>query len=47
MQVLGYNGAQKISALLQARGVKLAFIVDEGNFILDGFIPHLKKPFAM
>uniref|UniRef100_A0A8C0T2U5 N-fatty-acyl-amino acid synthase/hydrolase PM20D1 n=1 Tax=Canis lupus familiaris TaxID=9615 RepID=A0A8C0T2U5_CANLF len=46
-EVSGQNGAQKISALLQARGVKLAFIVDEGNFILDGFIPYLKKPFAI
>ncbi|XP_047561369.1 N-fatty-acyl-amino acid synthase/hydrolase PM20D1 [Lutra lutra] len=46
-EVSGHNGAQKISALLQARGVKLAFIVDEGDFILDGFIPYLKKPFAM
>uniref|UniRef100_A0A2K5SE21 Peptidase M20 domain containing 1 n=1 Tax=Cebus imitator TaxID=2715852 RepID=A0A2K5SE21_CEBIM len=40
-------GAQKISALLQSRGVQLAFIVDEGSFIFDGFIPDLKNPFAM
>ncbi|XP_044904616.1 N-fatty-acyl-amino acid synthase/hydrolase PM20D1 isoform X3 [Felis catus] len=46
-EISGHNGAQKISALLQARGVQLAFIVDEGNFILDGFIPNLKKPFAI
>ncbi|XP_045312182.1 N-fatty-acyl-amino acid synthase/hydrolase PM20D1 isoform X2 [Leopardus geoffroyi] len=46
-EISGHNGAQKISALLQARGVKLAFTVDEGNFILDGFIPNLKKPFAI
>ncbi|XP_069897763.1 N-fatty-acyl-amino acid synthase/hydrolase PM20D1 isoform X2 [Dipodomys merriami] len=46
-EVSGMNGALKISALLQARGVKLAFLVDEGSFILDGFIPSLKKPFAM
>ncbi|XP_036129026.1 N-fatty-acyl-amino acid synthase/hydrolase PM20D1 [Molossus molossus] len=46
-EVSGANGAQKISALLQARGVQLAFIVDEGSFILDGFIPSLNKPFAM
>ncbi|XP_031294564.2 N-fatty-acyl-amino acid synthase/hydrolase PM20D1 isoform X1 [Camelus dromedarius] len=46
-EVSGVNGAQKISALLQARGIQLAFIVDEGSFILDGFIPNLKKPFAM
>lgn len=46
-EVSGEHGAQKISALLQARGVQLAFIVDEGSFILDGFISSLKKPFAM
>ncbi|XP_070330691.1 N-fatty-acyl-amino acid synthase/hydrolase PM20D1 isoform X1 [Odocoileus virginianus] len=46
-EVSGINGAQKISALLQARGVQLAFLVDEGSFILDGFFPNLKKPFAM
>lgn len=46
-EVSGAHGAQKISALLQARGVQLAFIVDEGSFILDGFIPSLKKPLAM
>ncbi|KAM5201947.1 N-fatty-acyl-amino acid synthase/hydrolase PM20D1 isoform 3-T3 [Hipposideros larvatus] len=46
-EVSGENGAQKISALLQARGTQLAFIVDECGFILDGFIPNLKKPFAI
>ncbi|XP_067585318.1 N-fatty-acyl-amino acid synthase/hydrolase PM20D1 [Pseudorca crassidens] len=46
-EVSGVKGAQKISALLQARGIQLAFIVDEGSFILDGFIPNLQKPFAM
>ncbi|XP_054418974.1 N-fatty-acyl-amino acid synthase/hydrolase PM20D1 isoform X3 [Pteronotus mesoamericanus] len=46
-EVSGTNGAQKISALLQARGVQLAFIVDECGFILDGFIPSITKPFAL
>ncbi|CAK6439721.1 unnamed protein product [Pipistrellus nathusii] len=46
-EVSGAHGAQKISALLQARGVQVAFVVDEGSFIMDGFIPSLKKPFAM
>ncbi|XP_029789030.1 N-fatty-acyl-amino acid synthase/hydrolase PM20D1 [Suricata suricatta] len=46
-EVSGHNGTQKISALLQARGVQLAFIVDEGGYILDGIIPNLQKPFAM
>ncbi|XP_004578993.2 N-fatty-acyl-amino acid synthase/hydrolase PM20D1 isoform X1 [Ochotona princeps] len=46
-EVSGLNGAQKIATLLQARGVQLAFIVDEGSFVLDGFLPSLKTPFAM
>ncbi|NP_001344407.1 N-fatty-acyl-amino acid synthase/hydrolase PM20D1 precursor [Mus musculus] len=46
-EVSGEKGAQKISALLQARGVQLAFLVDEGSFILEGFIPNLEKPVAM
>ncbi|XP_045039385.2 N-fatty-acyl-amino acid synthase/hydrolase PM20D1 isoform X2 [Desmodus rotundus] len=47
VMVSGAGGAQKISALLQERGVQLAFIVDEGGFILDGFIPSFTKPVAM
>lgn len=47
LQVSGTKGAQQISALLQTRGVQLAFLVDEGSFILEDFIPNLKKPFAM
>ncbi|KAM6165345.1 N-fatty-acyl-amino acid synthase/hydrolase PM20D1 [Erethizon dorsatum] len=46
-EVSGTNGAQKISALLQARGVQVAFVVDEGSAIVSEFIPYLKKPFAM
>ncbi|XP_015996306.2 N-fatty-acyl-amino acid synthase/hydrolase PM20D1 isoform X3 [Rousettus aegyptiacus] len=46
-EVLGTYGAEKMSALLQARGVQLAFLVDEGAFIIDDFISSLKKPFAM
>ncbi|XP_050619715.1 N-fatty-acyl-amino acid synthase/hydrolase PM20D1 [Macaca thibetana thibetana] len=41
------TGAQKVSALLQSRGVQLAFVVDEGGFILDDFIPDFKKPIAL
>ncbi|XP_011371269.1 N-fatty-acyl-amino acid synthase/hydrolase PM20D1 [Pteropus vampyrus] len=46
-EVSGTDGAKKISALLQARGVQLVFLVDEGSFILDNFFSSLKKPFAM
>ncbi|GAB1285409.1 N-fatty-acyl-amino acid synthase/hydrolase PM20D1 [Apodemus speciosus] len=46
-EVSGTKGARNISALLQARGVQLAFLVDEGSFILEDFIPNLSKPVAM
>ncbi|XP_028925763.1 N-fatty-acyl-amino acid synthase/hydrolase PM20D1 isoform X2 [Ornithorhynchus anatinus] len=45
-EVSGKRGAVQISSLLQSRGVTLAFIVDEGSFILDGFIPNLQGPIA-
>jgi carboxypeptidase PM20D1 len=46
-EVSGTRGALKISELLQARGIQVAFLVDECSFIFDGFIPNLKKPCAM
>ncbi|XP_034368595.1 N-fatty-acyl-amino acid synthase/hydrolase PM20D1 [Arvicanthis niloticus] len=46
-EVFGTKGAQQMAAVLQARGVQLAFLVDEGSFILEDFIPNLKKPVAM
>ncbi|CAO2636839.1 N-fatty-acyl-amino acid synthase/hydrolase PM20D1 [Lemmus lemmus] len=46
-EVSGTKGAQKISALLQARGIRLAFLVDEGSFIVEDLFPNLKKPLAM
>ncbi|ELW47741.1 putative carboxypeptidase PM20D1 [Tupaia chinensis] len=46
-EVSGLKGAKKISALLQSRGVQLAFIVDEGGYIFSGLIPGIQKPVAM
>ncbi|KFP49111.1 putative carboxypeptidase PM20D1, partial [Cathartes aura] len=46
-EVFGRNGAMKIAALLEARGVKLSFLLDEGSAILDGIIAGLKKPVAV
>ncbi|KAM9217269.1 N-fatty-acyl-amino acid synthase/hydrolase PM20D1 [Leptosomus discolor] len=46
-EVLGRQGAMKIAALLEARGVKLSFLLDEGSAILDGIIAGVKKPVAV
>ena len=46
-EVGGYRGARQIAALLQSRGVKLDFVVDEGLLITDGVIPGLKAPAAL
>ncbi|XP_043819640.1 N-fatty-acyl-amino acid synthase/hydrolase PM20D1 [Dromiciops gliroides] len=46
-EVSGKNGAQKIAALLESRGVRLSFIIDEGGYIMDGFIPGVEKPIAV
>ncbi|NXN07429.1 P20D1 hydrolase, partial [Indicator maculatus] len=46
-EVSGWKGAMKIAALLEARGVKLSFLLDEGSGILDGIIAGVQKPVAM
>ncbi|KAI1231038.1 hypothetical protein IHE44_0008483 [Lamprotornis superbus] len=46
-EVSGLKGARKIAALLEARGVKLSFLLDEGSAVLDGIIAGVKKPVAM
>ncbi|XP_073175982.1 N-fatty-acyl-amino acid synthase/hydrolase PM20D1 isoform X2 [Lepidochelys kempii] len=46
-EVSGRKGAMKIAALLEARGVKLSFLLDEGSVILDGFLEGIKKPVAV
>lgn len=43
----GWKGAVKIAALLEARGVKLSFLLDEGSAILDGIIAGVNKPVAV
>ncbi|NXH18383.1 P20D1 hydrolase, partial [Bucco capensis] len=46
-EVSGWNGAMKIAALLEGRGVKLSFLLDEGSAILDGIIAGVEKPVAL
>lgn len=46
-QVSGWKGAKKIAALLEARGVKLSFLLDEGSAVLEGIIAGVEKPVAV
>ncbi|XP_053943326.1 N-fatty-acyl-amino acid synthase/hydrolase PM20D1 [Cuculus canorus] len=46
-EVSGQKGAMRIAALLEARGVKLSFLLDEGSAILDGIIAGVNKPVAV
>lgn len=46
-EVGGKEGAGAISAALQARGVSLSFLVDEGMPIVDGMIPGIQQPVAL
>ncbi|XP_054032412.1 N-fatty-acyl-amino acid synthase/hydrolase PM20D1 [Dryobates pubescens] len=46
-EVSGWKGAMKMAALLEARGVKLSFLLDEGSGILDGIIAGVQKPVAL
>ena len=43
----GENGARRIAELLQSRGVKLAFVLDEGLLITDGVLRGLDKRAAL
>jgi carboxypeptidase PM20D1 len=46
-EVGGERGARKIADLLKARGVKLAFAIDEGLLITEGILAGLDKPAAL
>lgn len=46
-EVSGTRGAQAIAALLQSRGVKLDFVLDEGLLITEGILKGLDQPMAL
>ena len=46
-EIGGQRGAARIAALLEERGVRLAFALDEGLLITEGIIPGLSKPAAL
>ena len=45
-EIGGENGAGKIADLLEERGVKLAFTLDEGMVIVQGMMPGVEEPIA-
>jgi carboxypeptidase PM20D1 len=46
-EVSGLRGAQQIAKLLEARKVKLDFVIDEGLFIANSLMPGVKQPVAL
>ena len=46
-EVGGHRGAREIAKLLQARSVKLDFVIDEGLLITEGIMPGLAPPAAL
>lgn len=46
-EVGGQRGALEIARLLQSRGIRLDFILDEGLLITDGILPGLTRPAAL
>lgn len=45
-EVSGHNGAMRIAATLQQRGVRLDYVLDEGMLIAMGIMPGLARPVA-
>ena len=45
-EVGGQRGAREIAALLDQRGVKLEFVIDEGMIVTQGVVPSVSKPVA-
>lgn len=43
----GQRGAAQIAALLQQRGVKLDFVLDEGSAVTEGILPGVARPLAL
>jgi carboxypeptidase PM20D1 len=46
-EISGLNGNRKIAALLQERGVELAFVSDEGGLVTEGAVGGIKVPVAL
>src|SRR5690606_32103592 len=46
-EVGGLRGAARMAELLQQRGVRPAFVIDEGLLVLDGVVPGVPSPTAL
>lgn len=46
-EVSGQRGAVQIAKLMQERGIRLDFVLDEGMLITEGIMPGLSKPAAL
>lgn len=46
-EVGGRQGAERIVALLRQRGVRVAWVLDEGGAVTLGMIPGIERPLAM
>ena len=44
---VGGSGTIAVAALLKSRGVKLAYVLDEGGSVTTGVIPGVQKPVAL
>jgi carboxypeptidase PM20D1 len=46
-EVGGWHGAERIAEALQGRGVRFAFVLDEGLAIVDRLVPGMHDPVAL
>ncbi|RPI77872.1 MAG: M20 family peptidase, partial [Chloroflexi bacterium] len=46
-EVSGLNGAKQIADYLQVKGVKLAYVLDEGLAVVEGVVSIVSRPIAM
>jgi carboxypeptidase PM20D1 len=46
-EVGGRDGAVRIAALLQSRGVRLDYVLDEGSAVTNGILPGVARPVAL
>jgi carboxypeptidase PM20D1 len=46
-EVSGIHGAKAIAELLESRGVRLSFLLDEGGSVMQGNLPGIEQPVAL